>query len=245
MPVSCMLSAREGKPDQQIFPSQSCGCELHQLPELCEVSKLPSESFKVVIQKRRAETIIISMQLHLPFFVLGFLSVFSCSCYIVGNCSSGAFQNEFLTIFWEEGKVEAGGEEGKLSQNNFLLGNSIDRGSVNGGFQMLVRVWSGEQVPAPQSNLSLASSLTSVFPQCYLSSTSFYLILTPAQPAISNHGLETMVYRPLARKNLRFCKLSYGRLLLFQKNSGRLCRGEAPAAFLNQGPILPEPFSFP
>ena len=68
---------------------------------------------------------------------------------------------------------------------------------VNGGFQTVVRVWSGEQVPAPHFNLKL----TSIIPLLSLNFdhflTSFYLILTSTQPAISNHGLETTVYKPL------------------------------------------------
>ena len=63
------------------------------------------------------------------------------------------------------------------------------QGSVIGGFQTVVRVWSGEQIPAPHFNLSFAS--------IYLFLTFFNLNLTSAQPAISNHGLETTVYRPL------------------------------------------------
>ena len=45
----------------------------------------------------------------------------------------------------------------------------IPQGSVNGGFQTVVRVWSGEQIPAPHLNLNL----TSVLPQIYLCLTSF------------------------------------------------------------------------
>ena len=41
---------------------------------------------------------------------------------------------------------------------------------------------------------------TSILPQFYLCFTSLfllYLFLTPPQPAISNHGFETTVYKPL------------------------------------------------
>ena len=73
----------------------------------------------------------------------------------------------------------------------------ITQGSVNGGFQTVVRVLSGEQIPLPPFYLNL----TPFLPQFYLILTSFLpffnLNLTSAQPAISNHGLETTVYIPL------------------------------------------------
>ena len=54
------------------------------------------------------------------------------------------------------------------------------RESLN-GFQTLIRVWSGEHIPAPHSNVNVAWSL----PLFYLFFTSFlplfYLVLTPAQ----------------------------------------------------------------
>ena len=68
-----------------------------------------------------------------------------------------------------------------------------NRGFVNGGFQTVVRVWPGEPIPAPHFNLNC----TSVLPQFYFFLTFFYLNLTSVQPAISNHGLETTVYKPL------------------------------------------------
>ena len=54
--------------------------------------------------------------------------------------------------------------------------------------------------------------LTSILPQFYLCFTSslpnfnlfFYLNLTSAQPAISNRGLETTVYKPLDMLHLPF-----------------------------------------
>ena len=47
----------------------------------------------------------------------------------------------------------------------------------------------------PQFNLCFAS----ILPQFDLFLTSFILILTPAQPAISNHGQETAINKPLGR----------------------------------------------
>ena len=71
------------------------------------------------------------------------------------------------------------------------------QGSVNGGFQTVVRVLWGNGIPLPPFYLNLNPFL----PQFYLFLTSFspnfYLNLTSAQPAISNHGLETTVYTPL------------------------------------------------
>ena len=58
-----------------------------------------------------------------------------------------------------------------------------NRGSVNGGFQTMVPVWPGEQIPAPQFKLNVTLFLP-------LSNLVFFLMLTPAQPA-SNHSLET------------------------------------------------------
>ena len=56
---------------------------------------------------------------------------------------------------------------------------------------------SGEQISLPPFNLNLASFL----PQLYLILTYFLLLfnlnLTSASSGISNHGLETTVYRPL------------------------------------------------
>ena len=73
----------------------------------------------------------------------------------------------------------------------------ISQGYVNGGFQTVVRVLSGDRIPLPPFYLNL----TSLLPQCYLILTSFLplfnLNLTSASSGISNHGLETTVYRPL------------------------------------------------
>ena len=68
---------------------------------------------------------------------------------------------------------------------------------VNGGFQTVVRVLSGDRNPLPPFHLNLTSFLT----QLYLILTSilplFNLNLTSASSGISSHGLETTVYRPL------------------------------------------------
>ena len=75
-------------------------------------------------------------------------------------------------------------------------GDSSLQGSVNGGFQTVVRVLSGQRIPLPPFNLNL----TSFLPQVYLILTSllpfFNLNLTSASSGISNHGLETTVYIP-------------------------------------------------
>ena len=75
------------------------------------------------------------------------------------------------------------------------------QGSVNGGFQTVVRVLRGNEIPLPPFYLSF----TSILPQFYLNLTPFLPLfnlfltsfLTPSEPTISNHGLETTVYRPL------------------------------------------------
>ena len=64
------------------------------------------------------------------------------------------------------------------------------RGSVNGGFQTMVRVWSGEQIPVPPSNLNFAS----VLPHFNLFVTSF-LILTSFQPLRIQQS-RTTVWKP-------------------------------------------------
>ena len=83
-------------------------------------------------------------------------------------------------------------------------------------FQTMVRVWSGEQISAPH--------LTFIWQHFYLCSTStllpFYLILTSAQPATSNHGLETTVYRPMEKQCHRLAQITWLR--------GGLQRGEFP-----------------
>ena len=62
----------------------------------------------------------------------------------------------------------------------------------------MVRVLSGDQIPLPPFNLNLTPFCTSVL---HLFLTSFLplfnLNLTSASSGISNHGLETTVYRPL------------------------------------------------
>ena len=71
------------------------------------------------------------------------------------------------------------------------------QGSVNGGFQTVVRVFWGNEFPL----LPFYLNLTSFLPQSYLFLTSFLpflnLNLTSASSRISNHGLETTVYRLL------------------------------------------------
>ena len=80
-----------------------------------------------------------------------------------------------------------------------LGNNAKNQGSVNGGFQTVVRVLSGERIPLPPFYLNLISFL----PQFYLLLTSFLplfnLNLTSASSRISNHGLETTVYRLLEK----------------------------------------------
>ena len=83
------------------------------------------------------------------------------------------------------------------------------RGSVNGGAQMV-----GPEGKCPHP------ILTSIFP---LFTSSFDLILTPAQPPISNHGLETKVYRPLVRCFcIFFLRLFFSLLLMKYLSSSSL-----------------------
>ena len=85
------------------------------------------------------------------------------------------------------------------------------RGSINGGFQTVVRVWSAEQIPAPHLNLKITSiyrhyKFTSVLPQVYLFLTSFVTSLKPLLSQQSrNHGLETTVYRTLGMCMANIC----------------------------------------
>ena len=62
-------------------------------------------------------------------------------------------------------------------------------------FQTVARVWSGEQIPAPRFNLKFTSALPEFdlffLPLSYLFLPLLCLFVTSAQPAISNHGLET------------------------------------------------------
>ena len=73
------------------------------------------------------------------------------------------------------------------------------QGFVNGGFQTVVRVWSGEQIPAPHFYLSFTSItqfylgvtsivpfLTSFLPQFNLRSTG------NLEPRFGSHGLQTL-----------------------------------------------------
>ena len=75
----------------------------------------------------------------------------------------------------------------------------LNQGSANGGFQTVVRVFGGNKIPQPPFYLNL----TSLLPQFYLCLTSFLpffnLNLTSASSRISNHGLETTVYRLLVK----------------------------------------------
>ena len=69
--------------------------------------------------------------------------------------------------------------------------------SENGGFQTVVRVRSGEQLPAPHFNLNL----TSVLPLLDLSFTSFLPHFNPSsagnlEPWFGNHGLQTLGLHP-------------------------------------------------
>ena len=69
------------------------------------------------------------------------------------------------------------------NENHSVAASSeLHQGFVNGGFPMVVRVCSGG-----------ANSPTSVYLDFTSSSPLFNLIFTLAQPAISNHGLETTV----------------------------------------------------
>ena len=56
------------------------------------------------------------------------------------------------------------------------MSSSEVQGSVNRGFQTVVRGWFGEQIPAPHRNLNLAS----IIPLFYLKFTSFEPF--PCQP---------------------------------------------------------------
>ena len=58
--------------------------------------------------------------------------------------------------------------------------------------------WSGEQIPEPHFDLKGYLCFTSIL---HLFLPLFNLFLTPAQLAISNHSLETTVYKPLVRAN--------------------------------------------
>ena len=62
--------------------------------------------------------------------------------------------------------------------------------------------FSPESKLAPQSSLETTSIVLLFRLNC---ASVFYLILTPAQPTISNHCLETMVYRASAKDALASC----------------------------------------
>ena len=66
----------------------------------------------------------------------------------------------------------SGFRSGGTSAKTALLENHLFvQESVNGGFQMVVRILPGEQIALPTTNLNL----TLFLPQLYLILTSFYL----------------------------------------------------------------------
>ena len=71
--------------------------------------KLFWEYLRYAVTVFSSETMILFMQLHLPYFFLVFFSIFMCSLQKFGNylfmCSrsSGGFQNKFLISCWEDG----------------------------------------------------------------------------------------------------------------------------------------------
>ena len=78
----------------------------------------------------------------------------------------------------------------EFAQNLFI------GGSVHGGFQTVVRVWSGEQIPAPHFNLDLTSVLP-VLTSSFLFLTSFlppFNICSAGnlEPRFGNHGIQTL-----------------------------------------------------
>ena len=103
----------------------------------------------------------------------------------------------------------------------------LPQGSVNGGFQTVVRVLSGEQISLPPFYLNLTPFLS----QFYLILTFFLplfnLNLTSARFEISNHGLETTVYRPLT--SLFYFPSSFyrrgSRCVAFQTRLSHFCFG--------------------
>ena len=110
-------------------------------------------------------------------------------------------------------------------------------GSVNGGFQTVVRVWSGEQIPPPHFN----HNLTLIYLCLTSSSPLFCLNLTYALPAISNHGLETTAYRPLENgyfrvfRNLGFAKPRFCNPVLFAKTTGITKTAKTAQTATNKG----------
>ena len=108
------------------------------------------------------------------------------------------FQAFFAPLSGVSSVTSRGEESEKHRLENTIWNRLVEtQGSVNGGFQTVVRVLWGNEIPLPPVYLNL----TPFLPQFNLILTSFlpnsYLNLTSAQPAISNHGLETMVYIPL------------------------------------------------
>ena len=87
-------------------------------------------------------------------------------------------------------------------------------GSVNGGFQQVARVWSGEQIPHPIFTSSYLN-FASVLPQFYL----FLTFLKPhfnlcsasnLEPRFGNHGLQTLG---------QYCLESHAELWLFHSET--------------------------
>ena len=114
---------------------------------------------------------------------------------------------------WNNRRQEASQDKKQRTENNKLKNETKSatilwlffvaifsytiQGSGNGGFQTVVRVFWGNEIPLPPFYLNL----TSFLPQFYLFLASFLpslsLDLTSAPPRISSHGLETTVYRLL------------------------------------------------
>ena len=81
----------------------------------------------------------------------------------------------------------------KFAQNPFSERDPLTQGSVSGGFQAVVRGWSGEQIPSPHVDLNFAS----ILPQFYPTFTSFLPLFKPCsagnlEPQFGNHGLQTL-----------------------------------------------------
>ena len=86
-------------------------------------------------------------------------------------------------------------------------GGSEIQGSVNGGFQTVVRVLSRDQIPLPSFDLNL----TSFLPQVCLFFTLFPSSLKPPfnlcfvtslEPRLGNHGLQTLG-RPINHRSIK------------------------------------------
>ena len=96
------------------------------------------------------------------------------------------------------------------------------QGFVNGGFQMVVRVLSGEQIPLPPFN----PNLTPFLPQLYLFLTSFLPVPKPqfnlcfvgnVEPWFGNHGLQTLGTILKVKNGSLRSKIPLGRKLLHNK----------------------------